>query len=148
MQKVRVQSLGQEDPLGKEWQLTSVFLPGKSHEQSSLGATVHRVTKDLDMTYWLNNNNFEHFTLLLSGLSPFLMLNYWVPFPLYVMDYFCLATLYFLSLFFFFLAFRTLTMLSLCGFFFPLFGVHLAFWMCRLMFLIKECRVPENSKER
>ena len=141
MQKVRVQSLGQEDPLGKEWQLTSVFLPGKSHEQSSLGATVHRVMKDLDMTYWLNNNNFG-----LSGLSPFLMLNYWVPFPLYVMDCFYLATLYFLS--FFFGSQHFDYAVSQCGFFFPLFGVHIAFWMCRLMFLIKECRVPENSMER
>ena len=29
-------TLGQEDPLGKEMQLTPVFLPGKSHGQRSL----------------------------------------------------------------------------------------------------------------
>ena len=29
-------SLGQEDPLEKEWQPTLVFLPGKSHGQRSL----------------------------------------------------------------------------------------------------------------
>ena len=31
-----IQSLGQENPLEKEWQLTPMFLPGKSHEQRSL----------------------------------------------------------------------------------------------------------------
>ena len=31
-----VQSLGQEDPLEKEWQPTPVFLPGESHRQRSL----------------------------------------------------------------------------------------------------------------
>ena len=36
MQETRVQFLGQEDPLGKEWQPTPVFLPGKSHGQRSL----------------------------------------------------------------------------------------------------------------
>ena len=36
MQETWVQSLGQEDPLGKEMQLTPVSLPGKSHEQRSL----------------------------------------------------------------------------------------------------------------
>ena len=32
---MQVQSLGQEDPLEKEMQLTPVFLPGKSHGQRS-----------------------------------------------------------------------------------------------------------------
>ena len=36
MQKTRVRSLGQEDSLGKEWQPTPVFLPGKAHGQRSL----------------------------------------------------------------------------------------------------------------
>ena len=31
-----IQSLGQEDPLDKEWQSTPVFLPGNSHGQRSL----------------------------------------------------------------------------------------------------------------
>ena len=31
MQKTQVRSLGQEDPLRRKWQLTSVLLPGKSH---------------------------------------------------------------------------------------------------------------------
>ena len=36
MQETRVQSLGQEDPLEKEWQPTPVFLLGESHGQRSL----------------------------------------------------------------------------------------------------------------
>ena len=31
IQGTSVQTLGQEDPLVKEWQPTPVFLPGKSH---------------------------------------------------------------------------------------------------------------------
>ena len=33
MQETRVPSLGQEDPLGRKWQPTPVFLPGNSHRQ-------------------------------------------------------------------------------------------------------------------
>ena len=36
VQETEVQSLGQEDPLKKEWQPTGVFLPGESHRQRSL----------------------------------------------------------------------------------------------------------------
>ena len=37
MQETQVQSLGWEDPLWRrKWQLTPVFLPGKSHGQRSL----------------------------------------------------------------------------------------------------------------
>ena len=36
MQETWVQSLGQEDPWRREWQLTPVFLPGESHGQRSL----------------------------------------------------------------------------------------------------------------
>ena len=36
MQETWVPSLGREDPLEKKWQLTPVFLPGKSHGQRSL----------------------------------------------------------------------------------------------------------------
>ena len=35
-QKTQVQSLGQEDPLEKDWKPTLVFLPGKSLGQRSL----------------------------------------------------------------------------------------------------------------
>ena len=40
-QDTQVQSLGGKDPLEKE--PTPIFLPGKSHGQRSLGATVHGV---------------------------------------------------------------------------------------------------------
>ena len=36
MQETQVRPLGQEDPLEKEWQLVSVFLPGEFHGQRSL----------------------------------------------------------------------------------------------------------------
>ena len=36
MQETQDQSLGQEDPLEKEWQPTPEFLPGEFHEQRSL----------------------------------------------------------------------------------------------------------------
>ena len=46
VQETWVQSLGQEDPLRKEWQPTPLFLPGESHGQRSLvGYTVHGVAK-------------------------------------------------------------------------------------------------------
>ena len=44
MQKTKFQTLGQEDPLEGAWQPTPVFLPGESHGQGSLAATVHGVT--------------------------------------------------------------------------------------------------------
>ena len=34
--ETQVRSLGQKDPLEREWQPTPVFLPGKSHGQRSL----------------------------------------------------------------------------------------------------------------
>ena len=40
-----VQSLGQEDPLEEATEATLVFLPGESHGQRSLWATVHRIAK-------------------------------------------------------------------------------------------------------
>ena len=36
MQKIGVQSLGQENPVKRKWQPTPVFLPGKFHEQRNL----------------------------------------------------------------------------------------------------------------
>ena len=41
----------------KKWQPTPVFLPGKSHGHGSLVGTVHGVTRGLDTTYQLNNDN-------------------------------------------------------------------------------------------
>jgi len=40
-----VQSLGQEEPLEREWQPPPVFLPGESCGQKSLAAIVHGVSK-------------------------------------------------------------------------------------------------------
>ena len=40
-----VQSFGQEDPWRREWLPTPVVLPGESHGQRSLVATVHGVEK-------------------------------------------------------------------------------------------------------
>ena len=46
MQEMQVWSLGREDPLEKEMTThSSVFLPGKSHGQRSLWATVHGVAE-------------------------------------------------------------------------------------------------------
>ena len=51
MQEMCVQSLGQKIPCRKKWHPTSAFLPEKSHRQRSLAAaTVHGVTKELDIT--------------------------------------------------------------------------------------------------
>ena len=36
MQETWVQSLGQEDPLEKDWLLTPIFLPGESQGRGSL----------------------------------------------------------------------------------------------------------------
>ena len=44
MQETWVQSLGQEDPLEEGMATTPVFLPGESHGQRSLVATIHGVT--------------------------------------------------------------------------------------------------------
>ena len=44
-QEMWVQSLGQEDPLEKEMQPTSVFLPVKPMDRGAWWATVQRVTK-------------------------------------------------------------------------------------------------------
>ena len=40
-----VQSLGWEEPWRRAWQLTPVFLPGKSHGWRSLAGTVHGVPR-------------------------------------------------------------------------------------------------------
>ena len=50
MQEIQVQSLGQEDPLEKEVQSTSMFLPGKSHGQRSLVGYSPWGPKELDTT--------------------------------------------------------------------------------------------------
>ena len=50
MQETWVQSLGQEDPLGKEWLPTPVFLPRNLHGQGSLMGYSPWVCKKSDIT--------------------------------------------------------------------------------------------------
>ena len=57
MWKIQVQSLGQEDPLKKGMATPSSILASRIRGQRNLAATVHRVTKESDTTYQLNNNN-------------------------------------------------------------------------------------------
>ena len=45
MQETRVRSLGQKDPLEREWQLTLVFLPDNPMERGVWQAIVHGVAK-------------------------------------------------------------------------------------------------------
>ena len=54
MQETQVQSLGQEDPLEKEWLSTPVFLPGEFHGQRSLVGYSPWGCKESDTTEWLN----------------------------------------------------------------------------------------------
>ena len=49
-QEIWVQSLGQEDPLEKEWQPTAVFLLGEFHGQRSLVGYSPWGCKQSDMT--------------------------------------------------------------------------------------------------
>ena len=44
-------------PWNRKWQPTPVFLPGKTHGQRSLWATVHGVAEESDMTEQLKSNN-------------------------------------------------------------------------------------------
>ena len=50
MQETQVPSLGQEDPWRRKWQPTSVFLPGKSHGQSSIAGYSPWGLKESDKT--------------------------------------------------------------------------------------------------
>ena len=50
MQEMQAPSMGQEDPLRRKWQPSSIFLPGKSHGQRSLVSYSPWGCKELDMT--------------------------------------------------------------------------------------------------
>ena len=54
MQETCVQSLGQEDPLRREWQPTPVFLPGKFHGQRSLVGCSPRGCKESDVAEYVH----------------------------------------------------------------------------------------------
>ena len=56
--------LSQEDPWRRKWQPALVFLPGKSHGQSSLVGYSSQGCKESDRTQKLSNN-LRHWPLLL-----------------------------------------------------------------------------------
>ena len=58
MQETGVQSLGQEDPLEKGWQLTPVFLPGEFHGQRSLAGYSPQGHRESDKSEWLTISLF------------------------------------------------------------------------------------------
>ena len=57
MQETWIQSLGQKDPLEKEWLPTPVFLPGKSHRQRKLAGYSTWGHKELDTTEQLTHTH-------------------------------------------------------------------------------------------
>ena len=56
MQFMQVQSLCWEDPLEKKTETHYSILAWKINPMDWWGATAHGVTKESDMTLWLNNN--------------------------------------------------------------------------------------------
>ena len=69
IRETRVQSLGQEDPLEKEWQPIPVLLPGKSHGQRSLVGYSPQGHRELDMTERLHLFTYTYFTSIQAGVS-------------------------------------------------------------------------------
>ena len=73
VQETQVQSLGQKDPLEKEWQPTSVFLPRNSHGQRSLAGSSPQSRTQLST----QTDRLESFCkIMLIGMShlfPFLL---------------------------------------------------------------------------
>ena len=60
MQETRIPSLGQEDPLKREWQPTPVFFLGKFHGQGDLMGYRPGGHKELDMTEGLNVHTYHN----------------------------------------------------------------------------------------
>ena len=56
-------------PWRRKWQTTPVVLIGKFHGQSSWQPIVHRVVKESDTTYQLNNTNNKPQDMISSGAS-------------------------------------------------------------------------------
>ena len=71
-QETQVQSLGQENPLEKGWQPTSVFLPGELHGQRSLVGYSPWSLKVLETTEWLTLSGLK---LLRNGIFPAMLVN-------------------------------------------------------------------------
>ena len=73
-----IRTLGQEDPVGRKWQWTPIFLPGKFHGQRSLAVTDHWVAHNrtpLSMCAYTHTHTHTHTHILTlttsSGLSLF-----------------------------------------------------------------------------
>ena len=62
MQETRVPSLGQEDPLKREWQPTSAFLSKEFHVQRSLAVYSPQDCKESDMTEQLTHTHLGNET--------------------------------------------------------------------------------------
>ena len=71
MQETRVQSLGQEDPLEKEWLPILVFLPEKFHGQRSLAGSSPWGHKELDTTEVTEHAHMGHFNTIQRPTGPF-----------------------------------------------------------------------------
>ena len=63
MQEMGVPSLGWEDPLEKETEITPVFLPGKSHGQRNLLLLVNFII--IKTLYYIINNTITNYLLLI-----------------------------------------------------------------------------------
>ena len=71
-------------PWRREWQLTPIFLSGKSNGQGYVVGYGHGAAKQLDNTERLNNNNFLLVSqILISFIFSFLILSIFVDFYLY-----------------------------------------------------------------
>ena len=70
-QETKFRSLGQEDPLEKEWQPTAVFLPGQAHGQRSLAGCSPR-----GRTEWTRRRLNTHTKILTLILDLYIFLFY------------------------------------------------------------------------
>ena len=65
-----VRFLGQEDPLGRKWQPTPVFLPGEFHGQKSLAGYSPWSCKKLDTTEHTHTHMYVHVCLCVRSSIP------------------------------------------------------------------------------
>ena len=69
MQETQVLSPGEEDPWGREWQPTPVFLAGKFHRERSVVSYSSWGHKELDMTERLSLHSDRTVGALLGNAS-------------------------------------------------------------------------------
>ena len=70
--------LAWEDPLGRKWQPTPVFLPGESHGQRSLAGYSPRGHKELDTLKLLSRYTSTHSGLSFMILYAVFWLSWWL----------------------------------------------------------------------